>query len=140
MIESKGASRVLDPPVDVNSQEIERLARYDRTSWWIRGRRALITAVLRARMPRAASGKVGDLGCGAGGMFDTFRQYGDVAGIDISSTAVALCRAKAYEGLAIGTLEQLPLRGETLDLAGMKGVLEHAADDERVARRGLAVP
>ncbi len=139
MSEPDAVVRSPDQPVDVNSQEIERLARYDRTSWWIRGRRALITSVLRARMASAASGKVGDLGCGAGGMFEIFRQFGDVAGIDISSTAVALCRAKPYEGLAIGTLSQLPLRGESLDLAGMTDVLEHVEDDEQVIRECLRV-
>ena len=126
-------------PGGSNEQEIARLARSDRTSWWIRGRRALVTAVLQRRLGRAAEGTVGDLGCGAGGMFGALGRFGDVVGIDVSPLAVAVCRSKGYRGLAIGTLEQLPLRRESLQLAGMTDVLEHVEDDEQVIRECLRV-
>ncbi len=133
---------VLSParqPWGPNEEEIDRLARSDRTSWWIRGRRALIGAVLRARGQPVPSGPVGDLGCGAGGMYEVLREFGEVLGIDISPLAVAVCRARGYRGLAIGTLERLPLRCEALALAGMTDVLEHVEDDERVIRECLRV-
>ncbi len=125
--------------VDGNAEEIERLAQYDRTSWWIRGRRDLIAWILKARMANAAPGTVGDLGCGAGGMFETLGEFGNVIGIDISPSAVAACRFKPYRGMVIGTLEQLPLREESLDLVGMTDVLEHVENDEGVIRECLRV-
>jgi SAM-dependent methyltransferase len=122
-----------------NEEEIARLAQSDRTSWWIRGRRALIGAVLRSQMPRTRVGLVGDLGCGAGGMLEPLHEFGDVIGIDISPMAAALCRSRGYRGLALGTLEQLPLRQETIDLAGMTDVLEHVEDHEAVIRDCMRV-
>ncbi|MGQ0549332.1 MAG: methyltransferase domain-containing protein [Armatimonadota bacterium] len=119
-----------------NEQEIARLARSDQTSWWIRGRRALISAVLKAQA-HAMRGTVADLGCGAGGMLEPLREYGGVVGIDISPLAVTLCRSKGYRGLAMGTLERLPLREDTLALTGMTDVLEHVPDDRRVVRECL---
>ena len=125
--------------VGPNEQEIARLARSDRTSWWIRGRRALIAAVLKRRMDPATPATIGDLGCGAGGMFEALRGFGDVVGIDISPLAVAVCQSKGYRGLAVGTLEQLPLRQESLELAGITDVLEHVEDDEKVVSECLRV-
>lgn len=122
-----------------NEQEIERLAQSDQTSWWVRGRRDLVRAVLRRQLNGATSGRVGDLGCGAGGMADVLRAYGDVVGIDISPLAVAVCRTRGYRNLTLGTLEGLPLRGGALDLAGMTDVLEHVEDDERVIRECFRV-
>jgi SAM-dependent methyltransferase len=84
-------------------------------------------------------GVVGDLGCGAGGLADVLRVYGGVVGIDISPLAVAVCRTRGYRGLAIGTLERLPLCGGALDLAGITDVLEHVEDDERVLRECFRV-
>jgi len=129
----------LPRPAGPNEEEIARLAQSDRTSWWIRGRRALIGAVLRSQMPRTRVGLVGDLGCGAGGMLEPLREFGDVIGIDISPMAAALCRSRGYRGLALGTLERLPLREETLALASMTDVLEHVKDDEAVMRDYLRV-
>jgi len=122
-----------------NEQEIARLAQSDQTSWWVRGRRDLVRAVLKRQLNGAANGTVGDLGCGAGGMADVLGAYGDLVGIDISPLAVAVCRTRGYRSLALGTLEGLPLRGDALDLAGMTDVLEHVEDDERVIRECFRV-
>lgn len=70
-------------------------------------------------------------------MFETLRQFGNVIGVDISPRAAALCQFKAYAGTVVGTLEQLPFRAESLDLAGMTDVLEHVENDERVIRECL---
>lgn len=132
------AVRATPDAAGVNEREIARLAQADRTSWWIRGRRALVSAVLRSTRP-GPGGLVGDLGCGAGGMREAFRGVGPVVGIDLSPLAIDVCRAKDYRWLALGALERLPLRGETLDLAGVTDVLEHVEDDERVVRECLRV-
>lgn len=120
-------------PLGVNEQEILRLAQSDQTSWWIRGRRALVAAVLQA-MRRRPTGLVGDLGCGAGGMYDAVRGFGQVVGIDVSPLAIRVCRSKGYRWLAVGSLERLPLGRESLDLAMVTDVLEHVEDDDRVVR------
>jgi SAM-dependent methyltransferase len=122
-----------------NEQEIARLAQSDQTSWWVRGRRDLVRAVLESQLNGAANGTVGDLGCGAGGMADVLRAHGEVVGIDISPLAVAVCRTRGYRNLAIGTLEGMPLRGDALDLAGITDVLEHVEDDGRVLRECFRV-
>jgi SAM-dependent methyltransferase len=125
--------------VDINTQEIQRLAQQDRTSWWIRGRRELIGVVLKGRAAGVEPAAVADLGCGAGGMFEPLQRFGGVIGVDISPTAVTACRSKAYRGMVIGTLEQLPLHDESLCLAGMTDVLEHVEDHERVLHECLRV-
>jgi len=94
---------------------------------------------MKSQLGSAAPGIVGDFGCGAGGMFEALRQFGDVVGIDVSPLAVAVCRSKGYRGLAIGTLQNLPIRPQSLDLVGMTDVLEHVKDDEQAIRECLRV-
>lgn len=77
---------------------------------------------------------VGDLGCGAGGMFEVLNEFGSVAGIDISPWAVVLCRARGYAGVAIGSLEYLPLQESSLGMIAMTDVLEHVEADEKALR------
>lgn len=139
LVDSPGPDLARAAELGPNEQEIARLAHSDQTSWWIRGRRALIGAVLRTQAHPGAPGIVADLGCGAGGMLEPLSEFGQVLGIDISPLAVKVCRVKGYRGLAIGTLERLPLRQDTLVLTGMTDVLEHVQDDERVIRECLRV-
>ncbi len=120
---------LLDSSPDPNGEEIARLARSDRHSWWIRGRRVLVRSALKKHRSLSAAEIVGDLGCGAGGMFEVLKEFGTVAGIDISPLAAELCRARGYSGVAMGSLESLPLKGSSLGMISMTDVLEHVEAD-----------
>ncbi len=117
-----------------NEAEIARLAAADGRSWWIRGRRSLIAAVVGRYAKGPTPGTIGDLGCGAGAMSEVLKKYGRVIGIDRSPLSVQLCRTKGYAALILGTVEQLPLNTGSLVLASMTDVLEHIQDDEGVIR------
>lgn len=113
-----------------NEAEIARLAAAETHSWWIRGRRTVVAAILGKYAANSTRGTIGDLGCGAGTMLEVLKQYGSVIGLDRSPLSIRLCRARGYAGLILGAVEQLPLASSSLDLAGMTDVLEHVEDDE----------
>lgn len=126
-----GTSDVLQA---ANEAEIARLAAADTRSWWIRGRRAIVAAAIGKHVSNSIRGMIGDLGCGAGAMWDVLKDYGPVIGIDRSPLSIQLCRAKGYATLILGTVEQLPLAAGSLHLAGITDVLEHVEDDGRAIR------
>jgi SAM-dependent methyltransferase len=131
---SAGAAEQAEEVRARTEEEIRRLAAADSRSWWIRGRRLLVAAVLRRHLEDRVVGLVADLGCGAGGMLPVLDQHGPVVGVDLSPVAMGFCRARGYRGLAVGALEALPLSGECVGLIGMTDVLEHVEDDAQVLR------
>lgn len=127
-------NRPSEEKLATDDAEIARLAAAETHSWWVRGRRALVAAIVRKYAPSPMRGTICDLGCGAGAMWEVLQEYGLVIGVDRSLLSMRLCRARGYAGLVLGAVEQLPLASSSLDLAGMTDVLEHIEDDEGAIR------
>lgn len=70
-----------------------------------------------------------DVGCGAGGNLTMLQQYGKVVGMDISLTALSLCRRRWNGALLGGDITQLPFRTNSVDVITALDVLEHVRDD-----------
>lgn len=119
---------------DADELEVARLGAADSRSWWVRGRRSLVSEALRDYLQTVPVSVAGDLGCGAGGMCEVVRGYCSVVGIDRSPLSMELCRSKPYVGLALGLVEDLPLASASLDVAIMTDVLEHIRYDEQAVR------
>ena len=102
------------------------------------GRFNYFRAVLERIGPEPAGLRALDIGCGGGFMAEEFARLGcDVVGIDPSPVSIGTARRHADAGglgigYAIATGEQLPLAGESFDLAYCCDVLEHVADLDRV--------
>lgn len=88
------------------------------------------------------SGRVVDVGCGAGAMLDVLKDAGiDALGIEVSAVAAARARERGHEvtvGEATSALRELAADGESFDGAVVAHVIEHL-QPERVADLLLAV-
>ena len=109
----------------MNEREFEVLDRIEEDHWWFRGKRLLLRALLGDRVP----GRLVDLGCGTGGVLRDWMREGVCLGVDRSSFALSVCRAKGFPRLVQGDLTTLPLRPTSFDTVLALDVIEHLPDD-----------
>lgn len=104
--------------------------RFEDTHWWFVGKRAFVSTVLDRMDWRDIA--ILDVGCGTGGMMAPLARWGQVTGLDISSTARAYARRR---GLTVrpGSANRLPFADLTFDMVTFFDVLYHKGVDERVA-------
>lgn len=115
----------------------------DEHHWWYRGRRRVIRAELD-RLALPAGARILDAGCGSGRTLVELADYGgEVCGIELSSDAAELARARGLGDVQVGRLEELPWEDGAFDLITCLDVIEHVPDDvtalvelRRVARPG----
>ena len=101
--------------------------------WWYLGMRSIHRDVLRAaRLPTNA--RILDAGCGTGGNFKMFGQFGEVTGIDFSDLALELSAERGVRRLAQASVTALSFLAETFDLVTSFDVLCHRSiGDDAVA-------
>jgi SAM-dependent methyltransferase len=106
--------------------------------WWYRGLRLnLHAAFQRAGVPQA--GRVLDAGCGTGANLASLtRLFDRLTGVDLSTQAVAYCRARGLRRTVAADVNGLPFRSATFDGVLCSDVFECAEVDERRGLRELA--
>lgn len=111
-------------------------AAVEETGWWHAGRRRVLDAVLAAEWAARDGGArdVLDVGCGTGATTAFLCRGRRVTACDLSPEALAHARALGLAPLVRASGEALPFRDESFDAALALDVLEHHADDARVAR------
>ena len=126
--------------------EYERMHAVEDRMWWYRGLRKLAAGLLVRALDRsAAAGAVLDAGCGTGGMLGALG--GAVAGrptlgLEFDAVAAAMAAAKAARPVAVGSVNEMPLRNDVLAGYVSLDVLCHGGVDPgralAEARRCLA--
>jgi SAM-dependent methyltransferase len=108
--------------------------------WWYRGRRTVLERTIeRLRLPARA--RILDAGCGSGRNMVELARHGTVTGVELSSTSVALARARGCGEVIEGSVLEMPFEAQSFDLAVSLDVIEHLRDDLgalRELRRVLA--
>jgi len=101
--------------------------------WWIRGRWAVVEALLsRAQLP--AVPRILDAGCGTGGNLKRYARLGEAEGVEPFAEAVQLCRERGLESVTQAGLEELPYEDGRFDLIASTDVLEHIAAEQEALR------
>lgn len=112
----------------MESKEYQRMVEAEQRSWWFRGRRRVLDAVIgRLELPGEAS--ILDIGCGTGGNLKMLMRHGRVTAVEFFETAAELAREQAGCEVMRGAAEALPIRDERFDLITMFDVLEHLDDE-----------
>jgi SAM-dependent methyltransferase len=99
--------------------------------WWFVGRRRIIMSFvericLEMNIPRP---RILDVGCGTGANLEMLARFGEAEGVDVSSEALAFCRARGLEKVRQGAAEELPYEDGTFDIVTGLDVVEHLDDD-----------
>jgi SAM-dependent methyltransferase len=98
--------------------------------WWFAGRRSVILAALRHRLPSGS--RLLDFGCGAGGLTAELARFYSVVGVDSAKPAIALARRRGLDARLV--TDSAPLPGG-FDAACALDVIEHLGDDVTAVRR-----
>jgi SAM-dependent methyltransferase len=96
--------------------------------WWYRGRRKVLDGVL-ASLNLPAPARVLDAGCGSGRNMVELARLGEVTGVELSDTSVALARERDVGEVIAGSVLEMPFAEDSFDLAVSLDVIEHLEDD-----------
>jgi SAM-dependent methyltransferase len=115
-------------------------ARLYREHWWWRAREEYLVGLLRRRLPPGRVGRVLDVGCGGGLLFDRLAEFGEVYGVE-SDASMRTGEPEIDSRIHWGPLESFSGKGP-FDLALMLDVLEHLDRPEQALRMvgGLLAP
>jgi SAM-dependent methyltransferase len=109
-------------------------------------RRSTVSSYARAWLHRrsvrelqrylAPPNRVLDVGCGTGELLSVIRSAGnsDVFGVEPSPAAAQIARDERGHHVQTGTLEQMKLRSESIDIVLLSHVLEHLPSPKRTMR------
>lgn len=110
------------------------MAETEADHWWFRGRRNVLQAVLR-RLALPPNARVLEVGSGTGGNLAMLAGFGTVSGLEMDSTARALCARKTagrFDIRAGRCPDDVPFGAEPserFDLICFFDCLEHIGDD-----------
>ena len=112
----------------MNEPEYERMFRNEDHYWWFVSRRELVLDLV-SRLPRDDDARILDIGCGTGATASALRKYGEVLGLDFSTTALECCRRRGLTNVVHGRAESIPLPDCYADAIVATDILEHLDDD-----------
>jgi SAM-dependent methyltransferase len=101
------------------------MARREERHWWYAGMRGVALAVLGQALDGRRGLRILDAGCGTGGTTVELRRFGEVVGVDLAWEALEPARARGLAALARASIEQLPFRTATFDVATSFEVVYH---------------
>lgn len=106
----------------------------DETHWWFRGRRRIIRAILSRQVPEG-TGRVLDVGCGAGGLLGVLEEHGSVIAIEGEAATAAVARERhPAADVRVGVLPEAVTAIDGCRLVTAFDVIEHVDDDVDLLR------
>ena len=122
----------------MESELYDVIRRVEATHWWYAGRRAIVFDQLARLLPRGASPRVLDIGCGTGFNLEQTGALGvrGAVGLDLSAKALTFCRERGLAQLVRGDAAQPPFGDRTFDVVLALDLIEHVEDD-RATLSGL---
>ena len=96
--------------------------------WWFRGRRAVLSELLKV-LDLPARADILDVGCGTGGNLVFLKAYGNVDGCDYAEEALRYCAMRGFNHVRQADICDLPYTDESYDLITCLDVIEHVRLD-----------
>jgi SAM-dependent methyltransferase len=115
----------------LEAPQYDILADVEDSHWWWRGRREILSEVIKQYLPTVPVGglRVAEVGCGSGGNLSMLARYGDVLGAEPDGGALEHLRRKrgdTFHAITHRIPEPLP---QPVHVLCMFDVLEHVPDD-----------
>lgn len=122
----------------MESELYDVIRRTEADHWWYVGRRRIVFDRVERCLHASPNPAVLDIGCGTGFTLEALRRRGPgrLVGLDLSTKALAFCRARGLTGLVQGDAARLPFRDRSFDVVLALDLIEHVEDD-RAALAGL---
>jgi len=97
--------------------------------WWYRGKKDLVRR-LAEQSGVTPGGRVLDLGCGTGTLFEFLEGWGQVTGLELSRDALILARSQSDVPVVRATTDAIPFRENSFSLIAVFDCLEHLREDQ----------
>jgi 2-polyprenyl-3-methyl-5-hydroxy-6-metoxy-1,4-benzoquinol methylase len=116
----------------------DRMAEHDSTHWWYRGRRDVLSAIIKRKVTLPANARILEIGCGTGHNLAMLGGFGDVDAIEIDDDSRAIASGRLGRDVGASPLPELAgVSDKSYDMIALLDVLEHVEDD-RAALRATA--
>jgi 2-polyprenyl-3-methyl-5-hydroxy-6-metoxy-1,4-benzoquinol methylase len=116
----------------------------EESHWWFAARRSIVLRLLRTEIGEQRRPlRLLDVGCGAGGMLEYLREFGEATGVDSARDAIRYAAEKGVDVRAGSLPDGLPFGPEQrFDVVTLLDVIEHIDDDHASLRtiHGLLDP
>lgn len=102
--------------------------------WWWRAREEAVVDILRRNRPQGGFGRILDVGCGDGLLFDRLRDFGEVEGVEPDPLTLSIGsphRSRIY----VCPFNEVFQPGKDYGLILMLDVLEHLSDAAAAVRK-----
>lgn len=107
----------------------QQMAKVEDTHWWFRGRRTIVTDIIR-RMDLPEGATILDAGSGTGGNLEMLSKFGHVFAMEMDGEARRLADARGIVTVEPGEMpDNIPFGQMRFDLIVMFDVLEHIEQD-----------
>ena len=92
--------------------------------WWFQGMTFISEALLRPLFNNLSDPDILDVGCGTGGMMLWLQKFSTkISGLDISEVALDFCMRNGLDRLHLGSITNLPIPSESIDVITCLDVL-----------------
>lgn len=124
----------------VNTDEYAKMFALEDRYWWFVARRRLALGLLmRGLSSVSPRPRILDLGCGTGAVLSELDAWAVPVGLDMSPLALAFCRKRGLERIAIGDGTAMPFEATTFDAMIGLDVFEHIQDDAKAFSEAFRV-
>ena len=108
------------------------MAKNEARHWWFRGRRQIVSLVLRETLGNQESVRILDAGCGSGGNLELLSQFGSVSAFEHDDTARNTATNRSGLDVRTGTLPgAVPTFDTYFNIVTLLDVLEHVTEDQQ---------
>ncbi len=112
----------------MNTSIFRKMDATGRDYWWYRGKEALVDGLAR-QSGIVSGGRVLDLGCGTGTLFEFLEGWGSVVGLELSADALVLARSRKDVPLVRASTDAIPFAPGSFSLVAIFDCLEHLGND-----------
>jgi SAM-dependent methyltransferase len=113
----------------------DRMAEHDERHWWYTGRRAILAALIRRRLPLPEGARILEIGCGTGHNIAMLQGFGEVDAAEIDAEAGAAASRRLGRPVMASALPDLAgVPERAYDLVALLDVIEHVDADRDALR------